>query len=251
MPQKTAFVLGELGWIALQQGDETKAEELCSEALEIARSTGDPDTISGQLNYLADIYSARGDHAAALAAHEEALALRKTLNDPLLVTNSTYNLGLAAWENGEIDRARTTFEETHRLAESLGDVLHLTAAEFMLAQLDLRDGDLDEAERRILRCYSVYTELGSARSRAESLVVLAGVIAERDRAEEATRLFGAANALRGDSPLNRFDAPVLALYLPKLEAGLGTESVAQLLEEGARVPPEVLVPELVSSDTRN
>ena len=245
MPEETAFVLGELGWIALQQGDEERAEELCLEALRIARSTGDPAAISGQLNYVADIHSARGDHAAALAAHEEALALRKTLDDPLPVTNSTYNLGIAAWENGEIARARAAFEETFTRAEELGDVIHKTAAEFMLAELDLRAGDLDEAERRILRCFAVYTELESSRSRAESLAVLGGVLAERGRVEEAARLFGAAEALRSEAPLNRFDAPVLARYVPQLEDRLGVERVTELLAEGSRLRPEELVAHVV------
>ena len=87
LPRETAFVLGELGWIALQQGDAVRAEELCSEALAVARETGDAAAISGQLNYLADVYSARGDHLGALAAHEEALALRRTLDDPMMVAN--------------------------------------------------------------------------------------------------------------------------------------------------------------------
>ena len=101
-PRETAFALGELGWIALQQGEPARAEELCEEALAVARATGDAETISGQLNYVADVYSARGDHLRAIAAHEEALELRRTLDDPMLVTNSTYNLGIAAWENGEV-----------------------------------------------------------------------------------------------------------------------------------------------------
>jgi tetratricopeptide (TPR) repeat protein len=88
-PRETAFALGELGWVALQQGEAERAEELCEEALAVARATGDADAISAQLNYLADIYSARGDHVRALTSHEEALALRRTLAAPMLITNST------------------------------------------------------------------------------------------------------------------------------------------------------------------
>jgi tetratricopeptide (TPR) repeat protein len=167
LSEKTAFVLGELGWIALQDGDRVRAEALCKEALELARSTGDARTISGQLNYLADVHSARGDHAGALAAHEEALALRRSLGDPMLVVNSTYNLGIAAWENAEVERSRRAFEDTHLRAAALGDVLHSTAADFMLAELDLESGDLESAERRIRSCLAMYSELENARSQSE------------------------------------------------------------------------------------
>ncbi len=242
-PRETAFALGELGWIALQQGEPARAEELCEEALAVARATGDAETISGQLNYVADVYSARGDHLRAIAAHEEALELRWTLDDPMLVTNSTYNLGIAAWENGEVARARDVFEETYARAQELGDVIHTAAADFMLAELDLRSGDLDAAERRIGRCLAVYTDLENRRSRAECLVVLAGIAAAKESFDDAGRLLGAAANLRGDSPVNRFEAPVLYRWMPELEAVLGEEALSRVMTEGAQADVDALVVE--------
>jgi predicted ATPase/class 3 adenylate cyclase len=251
-PREAAYVLGELGWIALQRGDPERAEQLCEEALAVARDTGDPAAISAQLNYLADVYSARGDHLRALAAHEEALALRRTLNNPMLVTNSTYNLGIAAWENDEIERARDAFEETHALAARLGDVLHTAASDFMLAELDLGAGELDEAERRIRGCLAVYRgELESRRSSAECVVLLAGIAAGRGQYEHAARLLGAASALRGDAPLNRFEIPVLARCEPEIALALGDRRVAALEAEGAQFGVEALVTPFATSGVRH
>jgi len=250
LPERTAFVLGELGWIALQAGDPARADVLCSEALTLARSTGDARTISGQLNYLADVHSARGDHASALAAQEEALELRRTLDDSMLIVNSTYNLGIAAWENGEVDRARQAFEDTHVSAAELGDVLHSTAAEFMLAELDLESGDLESAERRIRRCLETYSELDNARSRSECLVVLGGIASARGDGEDAVRLFGVAQTLRSGQSANRFEAPVLERHLPELRANLGDERVEALLLGGARLEGDEFGPQLVSSRTQ-
>ncbi len=245
--RETSFVLGELGWIALQLGDRERAEQLCEEALAVARDTGDAAAISAQLNYLADVHSARGDHLRALAAHEEALALRRTLDNPMLVTNSTYNLGIAAWENEEIERARAAFDETHELATELGDLLHRAASDFMLAELDLRAGDLDGAERRALACLAVYTgELGSARSSAECLVVLAGVAAARQEYERAATFLGAASGLRDDAPLNRFELPVLERYMHELSGALDASELAAIQARGARAAVGV-VDELVAA----
>jgi hypothetical protein len=163
----------------------------------------------------------------------------------LLVTNSTYNLGIAAWENGEIERARAAFDETCALASKLGDVIHRAGATFMLSELDLLEGDTAAAERRILRCLTVYTELQNDRSRAECLVVLGGVEVARGAFEEGARLFGAADRVRGDAPLNRFEIPVLERFVPELEAQLG-DRLAELRSEGAGLGPEGLVSVVVS-----
>lgn len=245
-PRETSFVLGELGWIALQRGDVERADVLCSEALAVARETGDAAAISNQLNFLADVHSARGDHLDALAAHEEALALRRTLDDPMLVANSTYNLGIAAFENGEVERARAAFEETHAIAAQLGDILHSAGAEFMLGELDLHAGDLDAAEGRILECLAAYTELDSDRSRAECLVVLGGVAAARARFEDAARLFGAASALRGAFAVNRFERPVLDRFELMVVEALGEARVSELEREGARVGVDAFLPPVVA-----
>ena len=169
----------------------------------------------------------------------------------MLVTNSTYNLGVAAFEKGEIERARKAFDETHALADELGDMIHATAAEFMLAELDLHDGELDDAERRILACLAVYTKLENKRSRAECLVVLAGVAAAKAQFEDAARLVGAAALLRGESPANRFELPVLERYMEEIENHLGRATVAQLEAEGARLDVQALLSPVATSAIRH
>jgi predicted ATPase len=242
---EVAHVLAQLGWIALQQDRPDHAQQLCEEALVIARATGDARAISGALNYLADIFSARAEHGRALAVHEEALALRRTLGDRLLITDSTYNLGISAFENGELERARQAFEESLALAHGLGDVLHMAAADFMLAELDLLGGDLESAERRIRQSLAVYTAVESNRDRAECLVVLAGVAVAKGSFEAGARLFGAAEALRGDSAVNRFERPVIDRFGPELEAALPESERAALRGEGARLGADLVPQDVV------
>jgi predicted ATPase/class 3 adenylate cyclase len=234
-----AQALSQLGWIALQQGDEDRAGRLCEEGLAVARATGDGRVTSAALNHIADVYSERGDHQQALAAHEEALALRRTLGDDLLVTDSTYNLGVSAFENGDVARAREAFEESLALAGELGDVLHRAAAGFMLAELDLLSGDADAAETGILRSLEVYAEVESDRDRAECLTVLGGIAIARGSLEDGARILGAAEALRGDSPVNRFERPVLERFGLRLAAALNGDRIAALKAEGAEHPGDV------------
>lgn len=237
---RESLVLAELGWIWLRQGQPERAEELCEKALDVARASGDERATSSALNYLADVYSAREEHSRALEAHEEALALRRKLDDPLLVADSAYNLGVSAFENGDVVRARWAFEESLALSQELGDVLHGAAARFMLAELDLLAGDLDGADARILQSLAVYTEVGSDRDQAECLVVLGGLAVARGAFETAARLFGAAETLRGDSAVNRFERPVVDRFEPLLEGALSASERADLRAQGARLGAEIV-----------
>lgn len=234
-PGDVAQALAQLGWIALQRGDDLRATSLCEEGLAVARTTGDPRVTSAVLNHIADVYSSRGDHRQALAAHEEALGLRRELGDPLLVADSTYNLAVAAFESGDVGRARKAFQESLTLADELGDVLHRAAAGFMLAELDLLAGDVLRAEAGILQSLAVYTDVESDRDRAECLVVLGGIAAAKGALDEAARLFGAAEALRGESPVNRFERPVLERFEPLLESGLAPDALAGHRADGRQL----------------
>ncbi|MBA2641637.1 MAG: tetratricopeptide repeat protein [Actinobacteria bacterium] len=244
-----AFALAQLGWISLQQGDSERAREVCEDALVVARASGDARAISSALIHVADVFSAHEDHEHALAALEDALAIRRTLEDPLLVADSTYNLGISAFENGEIERAREAFEESFAIAHELGDVLHTAAAGFMLAELDLLAGDVEQVEKRIMGSLAIYTEVESNRDRAECLVVLAGLAVARGSFEDAARLFGAAEALRGASPVNRFERPVIDRFERTLETALPEAEREKLRAEGARLGTEVVPRDVVLAGT--
>jgi len=234
-PRETAFALGELGWIAFGRGEFDRAEMLYEEALAVARATADARAISATLNRLADIFSAREDHGRALVLHEEALALRRTLDDPLLVTDSIYNLGVATFRAGDRTRARQAFEESLALARELGEAGETAAPLFMLAELDLLAGEVDLSDERIRESLAIYTDIQNDRDRAMCLVVLAGVAVMRGSFEEAARLLGVAEALRGDSPLAFFELPVLERFQPELEAAVGKDAFAELKAEGAHL----------------
>jgi predicted ATPase/DNA-binding SARP family transcriptional activator len=247
--REVALTLSHLASIAATRSDLDRAQMLCEEALAVARAAGDARATSAALNILASVYSGRDDHERALALHEEALGLRRTLGDPLLVTDSTYNLGVTAFQSGDQARAREAFAETLALATDLGDALHAVGATLMLAEVDLLAGEDGLVEERARKCLDVYTELEDDRDRAECLVVLGGAAVAKGAFAEAARLFGAADSLRGDSPVNLYELPVLERFHPLLEAALGKGAVVALKKEGARTDPGALVSEVVPTVT--
>ncbi len=246
--REVAFTLSELAFVALRRGDPEQAATLCEEALAVARDLGDGRAISGALQALGEVQSTQGEHERALTHFDEAVALRRALGDPLLVTDAVHNLGWAAFLAGDVDRSRKAFEESLALARRFGEALHPAEALRMLGELDLLAGDADGAERRIRESLALYTEFEADLDRAACLVALGGVAASRGLYEEAARLFGAAEALRGDASLEAPERAVLELFESQIEAALGGEALIELKAEGSRIGFDVHVAEMARAE---
>ncbi len=239
--RETIFALSDLGWVALMRDDLAAAAELSEEALATARELGDARALSAALNGLGEVRSLQGDHEGALACYEESVALRRGLGDPLLIADALYNLGASAARSGDSERARTASDESLEIARELGETIHVASALFTLAELDLLEGDLASSEKEITESLAIFTELENERARAGCLVILGGVAAARGAPREAALLLGAAAGLRGDSPPNAFELPILERFLPELETALGAQDLSRLTAEGAREDVDSLV----------
>jgi tetratricopeptide (TPR) repeat protein len=177
------------------------------------------------------VAAARGEHARAQELSGEALALRRTLGDPLLVVDSAYNLGEAAFAAGDHEHAQKALEECLALSRELGDSLHQAAALCVLGEVALLDGVLERAEGLLRESLAIYAGLPDDRASAECLLGLAAVSAGIGRFDEAGRLWGAADALRGDDALLAGELRLVALLEQRLSPGLG-DRLAARREEG-------------------
>lgn len=234
--REQAFALSELAWIALDRGETERAERLCRSAMAVADEAGDARARSGALRILSDVVAARGKLAESIALQEEALALRRALGDPLLVSDATYHLGAALLRSGDRDRARDILAESLAIASDLGEASQRAAALFMLAELDRLDGDLESAERGLRESLEIYTGVGNDRDRAECLVALAQIAITRASFEMAARLLGAADALRGDAPIDPHERTALERCASEIEAAIGADALVRLRAAGALEP---------------
>jgi predicted ATPase/DNA-binding SARP family transcriptional activator len=248
--REAVFALSDLAFVQLVQGDDERAATLSEEALAVARELQDPRAISAALLNLGEVRSLQGDHTRALAHHEEALELRRALADQLLIANAAYNLGVTAFRAGDSARAREAVDQSLALARELGEETNAAAALFMLAEMELERGDLGAASDAIRESFSLYTELENDLARAGCLIVLAAVAAARGAMDEAAKLVGAADALRGDSPLDRHAEAILERFRPELEAALEDAQLAALKAEGERLGGSVVPRDIVTSGTR-
>jgi predicted ATPase len=232
--REVVFALSELGFMALRQDEPERATVLCEEALAIARSLGDKRASSGVLNILANVASATGDYERGIALSEEALALRRELGDPLLVADSIYHVGLAAFAGGDLDRAQEAFSEALARVRELGEEVFTAAALCMLGTTALLRDDLSRATECLQESLRIYARLADRRSTAECLCAFAGLEAASGRADAAARLFGTADALRAEGPLEYAEPLIESRFVPGLVERLGEERFAALRAEGAR-----------------
>jgi predicted ATPase/class 3 adenylate cyclase len=230
--RETIFALSELGFIALRRGESEQAAALCDEALGLARDLGDARATSGVLAILIDVARTRGEHERALAYATETVELRRALGDPLAMADATYHLGVAAFGADDPERAESAFEETLALAQALGDSLYTAASLCMLGTMGLLRDDLENVLSRLEESLAIYAVLADDRSIAECLCALGGYAAATGRAEQAARLWGAADAARGSRPLEYAEPRIEARFTPVLVESLGVERLEELRAEG-------------------
>jgi hypothetical protein len=77
-----AWMLLQLGWIALRADDKARAADALEESLAIFREVGEFEPIPQVLNALGDAALARGDHPAARVRFQESRALCRELGTP-------------------------------------------------------------------------------------------------------------------------------------------------------------------------
>ena len=244
--REVVFALSELGSIELRRNNAARAATLCDEALTIARDLGDARASSGVLTILSDVARTLGDHAQALAYAEDALDLRRGLGDgdPLLIADATYHVGVAAFAAGDFDRSENAFEVALALARDVGDALYTAAALCMLGTTELLKDDLERVYERLSESLAIYAEIDDDRSRAECLCALGGYAASVGHPEQAARLWGAADAARGNGPFEYAEPVIEARFTPLLVKSLGVARLEELRAEGRHGPYETTLVEM-------
>jgi predicted ATPase/DNA-binding SARP family transcriptional activator len=152
----TARSLLSMGTVAAEQGDQERAIELSERSAELYQESGDQRGHAHAVSNLGGIALERGEYAKAAELSEQAYGLFETLEDAEGMAFALVNQGFAALSEGRHDRAVELLREALR----------------RLAELEFKDV--------IGYCFEG----------------LAAVLALTGRAQEASKLLGAAEALR-------------------------------------------------------
>ncbi|HKE77278.1 MAG TPA: BTAD domain-containing putative transcriptional regulator [Acidimicrobiales bacterium] len=225
------------GLLALRRLDLPRGIAMLEEAAAEHRAHGGPSDVAHALMFIGYGRRATGDLTGALRAFEES---RRLLGGTRVVTwlRSTIGAAHAAHALGEPDAAAEFFREAHDRAAEVGDRRVTGTALVGLAVIARRAGDDDRCVALLrLAAAEALSPGGDPSDAATAAGMLAEMLFERDAAEEAAVLLGAAETIddqvtvRVDFGLAYDDAALRTAVADRL----GAERAADMAGEGRAI----------------
>ncbi len=196
-PSVCAKALYATGDMAINVGDQDRAQLLFEEGLALSRELGDTAGIACFIHGLGWVAWSRGNFPAARRLAEEALALWREVGDKECIPWALHLLASLASQQGEYARARALCEEsmtTHRESGNKGGLAHdlCQLAEVLLVSQGDRATVHSLLEESLALSKELGDKLGLANyfSLAGQLALLQGdVVRARQLAEESVTLY--------------------------------------------------------------
>jgi non-specific serine/threonine protein kinase len=138
----------------------------------------------------------QGDTSRALALLQESLARLRDLGDKRGIASALHNLAAVTRDAGDLQKAAELHAESLAAWRELGDRWGVAASLHDLARVVERLGDGPRAAGLLGESLTLFTELGIRQGTAGCLEGLAAVACDADKPLDAARLLGAAEALR-------------------------------------------------------
>ncbi len=193
-----ASALQSLGSIARERGRYARAVAIHEESLALQRKLGNEEGIARALDGLGFVAWLQENYRRARTLCTEALTLYRGLDDAEGIAWSLVNLGATAQHEGDHERASRLLNEGLALSREAGYREGIAWSLNELGVLARHRGDLEEAEELLEESLGIHHELGDRWRTASVLEALAATALARGELGRAARLFGAAEALRGD-----------------------------------------------------
>jgi non-specific serine/threonine protein kinase len=196
-PDLRVEALNKAGLLAIIYGASREGRAWGSEALALSRQLGDRANSAWALFYLgAHSLANPEEYVAGIALCEEGLTLFRELDEPLGMARTLNILGELARLAGDYERARIAYEECIAIFGRTGDKLRETIVTGNLSYVVQHQGDHRRAEALCKEGIARLQELEIRYPSAFFLAALAGPVAAQGDAVRATRLLGAAEAIR-------------------------------------------------------
>ncbi len=172
--------------------------------LERAGATGGATAAPLAATVLAAIGVARGDAAGARSILEPLVEQLRALGLPMFLSWALSILGAALLAEGEHQAAQRALQEAKEAGQAINNDWLVALADYHLGRLACREGEARRAEDLHHEALARRARGGFHPGIAESLEALAALAAEHESFAEATRLLGAAAALRRALGLTRW-----------------------------------------------
>src|SRR5579872_3716207 len=249
----SAALLGNMGLVVKDLGDSDRAIALYEEELALERKLADPRGMSHALNNLGVAALDKGDYQRALELLEESLAIKRMQTDKAGVVSSLNNLGAVALEQRNYAQAEALFNESIALARELGLKRSIATALQNLGRAAQEQGDFTRAWTSYEESFPVLHEAGSRVQNAECLESAAVLLNSEGELQHATRLFGAASAIRESlaTPATRFDQARNEAVLTNMRRALGEHVFDEVWAQGQALTLEQAIESVLERAKRS
>lgn len=238
-----ASSLKSLADVALFNEEFSDARALYAQSLTIVRSLHDSRGIAAGLTSLGALAFLEGDAERAIEHYEEAVAYWRLLDDVPGIALCVGNLGEALTFTGRVEESARLLAECLELSRTIGDQQGIAFALTHLGGL-ARSHDVRMSAQHYAEAAELSRSIGDDARLAEAVEGLAGALLDAGNAEMAARLFGVAQAIRGQSgiALPGVHGPTLAKDLAGTEHVLGSVKFSALAAEGLVSDLDALLP---------
>ena len=227
-------ILSTVSW---WEGDLAEVERLAIDRLAIAERIGRADLQSGVLLELNDVHNARLEPERAVAPLARAVELANESGSPTTRGWMLRAVGRQAALEGRLDDAEESLEQARELFAESGAALTLARTLNWLGFVVWERRDLRRAEEILREAIRMLKPLKDRGTLVESQRMLAQVLLEQGRVEEAERFALEARVTVGAGDVSSGSTTRLALGLVRAAQGRDDEAEALLREAVAILEP--------------
>ena len=204
-----------------------------------------PET-ARMLGELGNIAVADGELARAMEAYEEARRLCEEAGDRGKMSRVIMNMGSVANMQGDAERGRALIDEAMVIQRELGDWQSLSICLHNLGRVELRHGTPEEAASLLEQSVDTAQKIGYRELIAYALAGFAELALARRELERAARLLGASDGLfdQTGASIEGEEKESRAATLELLRDELGSEALESLRAEGRALPEALMLAEV-------
>jgi predicted ATPase/class 3 adenylate cyclase len=194
--------LNAAGYMAVAQGDHTRATALLQESLALSRETEDHIGMASVLVQLGRTARNQGDYGRAERLEEESLALFRSRGDIWGTTHALVSLGDAALEQGALDRATAHLQEALAICQDFGLVEWRMWVTYNLGRVSYLQGDYLRALAWLEESLAQFRDMGYTLGVALMLLNLGRVAQAQGNTTKAAQLFTESLTLMRETPFS-------------------------------------------------